>query len=105
MGCNAFSVGELVGTVSQGGRSSPAGADRQPWADGFESRWDLRTERGLRKFLGGKARNLGDDAINARLELTSKNVHPASIAPARADSRPCLYTGGSGDGADIHEPV
>ena len=44
MGCNAFSVDEFAGTVSQGRRSSPAGANRQPWADGFESRWDSRTE-------------------------------------------------------------
>jgi hypothetical protein len=36
----SFSVDEFVGTVSQGRRSLPVGADRQPWADGFESRWD-----------------------------------------------------------------
>jgi hypothetical protein len=30
MGCNAFSVDVFVGTVSQGRRSSPAGADANP---------------------------------------------------------------------------
>jgi uncharacterized protein YbjT (DUF2867 family) len=39
--CTVLRAGIVVG--SQGRRSSPAGADRQPWADGFESRWDSRT--------------------------------------------------------------
>jgi len=38
---------EFGGMVSQGSRSSPAGADRQPWTDGFESRWDSRMGRDL----------------------------------------------------------
>jgi hypothetical protein len=29
----------------------PAGAERQPWADGFESRWDSRMERGKTSVL------------------------------------------------------
>ena len=44
--------------------------ERAPDGHGFADAFHLRGERGvgLRKFLEGKARNLGDDVINARLE-------------------------------------
>ena len=44
--------------------------ERAPDGHGFAHAFHLRGERGvgLREFLEGKARNLGDDVINARLE-------------------------------------
>jgi len=44
--------------------------ERAPDGHGFADAFHLRGERGvgLREFLEGKARNLGDDVINARLE-------------------------------------
>ena len=33
--------------IPRGGAVGPFGADRQPRADGFESRWDSRMGRGL----------------------------------------------------------
>jgi len=63
----SFSVDEFVGTVSQG---SPEGLRSSRWADGFESRLlaiyrvGIHGRRaGLREFLEGKVRNLGDDVV------------------------------------------
>jgi hypothetical protein len=44
--------------------------ERAPDGHRFADAFHLRGERGigLRKFLKGKARNLGDDVINARFE-------------------------------------
>ena len=44
--------------------------ERAPDGHRFADAFHLRGERGvgMRKFLEGEARNLGDDVINARLE-------------------------------------
>jgi len=48
---------------------------------GFADAFHLRGERGvgLREFLEGKARNLGDDVINARLEARGGNKFNSSV--------------------------
>ncbi len=50
----------------------------------FANAFHLRGERGvgLREFLEGKARNLGDDVINARLEAGGRVMECAGRAGA-----------------------
>jgi len=60
---------------------------------GFADAFHLRGERGvgLREFLEGKARNFGDDVINARLEGNCSNLEiplkhcSIAITPAWAE--------------------
>ena len=49
------------------------------------------------EFLEGKARNLGDGVINARLEPIREIWHQESISPVRADSQPRLNADWSGN--------
>jgi hypothetical protein len=67
-------------------RFSSVAASRQSaanWTENF--RWRLSAESrhaGLREFLEDKARNLGDDVINARLEACGRVMECASRAGA-----------------------
>jgi hypothetical protein len=68
--------------------------ERAPDGHRFADAFHLRGERGvgLREFLEGKARNLGDDVINARLETAERGIYAAStceLASALKNSCAC----------------
>ena len=73
----------------------PAFLELVPDGQRFANAFHLRGERdwwpyastGLREFLEGKARNLGDDVINARLELAGGFARDAVLESGEQGKR------------------